>query len=302
MRTILSKTAFLLTAAILTACAPPEDTANIMSTAEVMESAKDSDWRDLDMANTVYMQLENGIVIIELAPQFAPNHVANIKTLIREKYFDGLFVIRSHDNYVAQWGDANESNPRSMKSAKTKLDPEWESEWTAELPFTEIKDGDIYQPYAGYSYGFPVAGDKRKGLIGLAHCYGMVGVGRDSKPNSGNGSSLYAVTGHAPRHLDRNVTLVGRVYSGMEHLSSLPRGTEALGFYKTPQEFTGVTSMRMAKDVPPQARKPLQILRTDTDVFKEYLKARRYRSEEWFVDPAGRLELCNVPMPIRVKP
>ena len=279
-----------------------QSTETPMSTSEVMEAATDADWRDLDQDNVIYMELESGLVIIELAPQFAPEHVANIKTLVKEDYFDGLWVIRSHDNYVAQWGEAETETPKSLGSAKANLDPEWESDWKADMPFAKIVDGDIYQADAGYAYGFPVAGNKAKGRIGLAHCYGMVGVGRGGEADSGNGSSLYAVTGHSPRHLDRNVTLVGRVWQGIENLSALPRGTEPLGFYASPEEYTEIYSAYLGSELTEDLQVPLQILRTDTDTFENYLKARRHRSEEWFLDPAGRLELCNVPMPVRNQP
>lgn len=274
-----------------------------MNSSEVVASASDSDWRDIKQENLLYMELENGMVVIELAPEFAPEHVANIKTLVSERYFDGLWVIRSHDNYVAQWGDPNEADAaKPLGSAVTEIAPEWERNWPSSLPVTPLIDGDIYQPDAGYAYGLPVAGDKSKNKIGLAHCYGMVGVGRGNELNSGNGSSLYVVTGHAPRHLDRNVTLVGRVYKGIELLSSLPRGTEALGFYATPEEYTKVYSIRRGTEMPSFKQVHLQQLRTDTIVFENFLKARRYRTEDWFVDPAGRLELCNVTVPLREKP
>jgi len=272
---------------------------NILTTAEALEAADDTDWRAVDPENTLYMELESGMVIIELAPQFAPNHVANIQTLVREDYFDGLWVIRSHDNYVAQWGDADEENPKSLGSATEKLAPEWERNWPDDLPVTLLKDGDVYQEQAGYAYGFPVAGHKSKGKIGMAHCYGMVGVGRGGEIDSGNGSSLYAVTGHSPRHLDRNVTLVGRVLIGIEHLSSLPRGTGPLGFYETAEEYAGIKTVRLGSEMPEAERTNLRVLRTNTKVFEDYLDARRYRKEDWFVDPAGRLSVCNVPMPIR---
>ncbi|HEX6397445.1 MAG TPA: hypothetical protein VFZ95_08480, partial [Steroidobacteraceae bacterium] len=48
------------------------------TTAQVLESAQPSDWRRPDPANILYMELPAGRVIIELAPRFAPEHVANI--------------------------------------------------------------------------------------------------------------------------------------------------------------------------------------------------------------------------------
>ena len=63
----------------------------------------------------------------------------------------------------------------------------------------------MYADEVGFSDGFPVARDPRNGKMWLAHRYGMVGAGRDNAPDSGGGTELYAVIGHAPRQLDRNV-------------------------------------------------------------------------------------------------
>ena len=124
----------------------------------------------------------------------------------------------------------------------------------------------------------------------------MVGAGRDNDVDSGGGTELYVVTGHAPRHLDRNVTLVGRVVQGMELLSSLPRGSGALGFYEKPEQRTPIRSIRVAADVPEAERAPLEVLRTDTPTFAAYVEARRNRHEEWFKVPAGRIDVCNIPL------
>ena len=141
-----------------------DETKERLSTGQVLDAITDENWRDISQDNTLYMTLDNGgQIIIELAPQFAPAHVSNIKTLVGEDYFDGLHVIRSHDNYVAQWGEAETETPRSLGSAKPALDPEWESDWSSDLPVTLMPDGDIYQADAGYAYGFPVAGNKAKG-------------------------------------------------------------------------------------------------------------------------------------------
>ena len=68
----------------------------------VIAASQDSDWRSLDPDNTLYMQLNDGLVVFELAPNFAPAHVANIRKLVSNRYFDGLAIIRSQDNYVVQ--------------------------------------------------------------------------------------------------------------------------------------------------------------------------------------------------------
>jgi peptidylprolyl isomerase len=269
------------------------------SVADVIKASKPSDWRALDPENTLYMELPGGRVIIELAPDFAPNHAANIKALVRENYFDGLAVIRSQDNFVAQWGDPDETNPRPMKTAKAKLKAEFTIPMKNDKHFTRLPDVDGYAPQVGHSNGFPSARDPKTGQAWLAHCYGMVGVGRDNDADSGGGSSLYAVTGHAPRHLDRNITVVGRVVSGMPLLSSLPRGPAPMGFYGKPELNLPIKSVRIAADVPEAERSKFEVMRTESASFKAAVEAQRNRGGPWNKVAAGHVELCNAPIPVR---
>src|SRR5277367_626699 len=233
-------------------------------TADILAASTPSDWRPLDPENTLYMELASGRVVIELAPAFAPNHVANVKALAREHYYDGLAIIRVQDNYVVQWADPNAERPelaRKIEGAHKTLPGEFDRPLDPKLPFTPLVDPDTYAPEVGFSDGFPVARDPKFGRAWLVHCYGMVGAGRDNDVDSGGGTELYVVTGHAPRHLDRNVTLVGRVVQGMEMLSDLPRGTGALGYYEKPEQRVPIKSMRVASDVPASQRTELEVLR-----------------------------------------
>ena len=107
--------------------------------------------------------------------------------------------------------------------------------------------------------------------------------------------------GHAPRHLDRNVTLLGRVVQGMELLSALPRGPAPMGFYDKAELRVPIKAVRLAADVPESERTDLEVLRTDTAVFQALIESRRNRREEWFQVPAGRIEIDNVPIPVRLK-
>jgi peptidylprolyl isomerase len=265
--------------------------------ADVLAAAKPSDWRALDPENTLYLELTAGRVVIELAPGIAPRHVANIKTLARQSYFDGLVFMRSQDNYVVQWGDPD--GKKTMGTAHKRLPAEL-TVAAAGQPFTRLEARDAYAHLVGFLAGFPAARDTAH--LWLAHCYGMVGAGRDDAADSGNGSELYVVIGHAPRHLDRNVTLVGRVVKGIEILSVLPRGTGALGFYEKPEHHVPIASIKVAADVPEATRTHLEILRTDTATFTALVESRRHRRESWFLHPAGNIELCNVPLPVRARP
>ncbi|HEX6200452.1 MAG TPA: peptidylprolyl isomerase [Thermoanaerobaculia bacterium] len=289
--------------------APPEAAPPAAPTsAEVLEAAAPSDWRALDPERTLYVELPGGRVVIELAPEFAPRHVENVVKLAREGYFDGLAVLRSQENYVVQWGDpkAGEEGARAMRTGKAGLAAEFDRpiarDGGGDLPFTALPDGDVYAPEVGFTLGFPVARDRAAGRTWLAHCYAMVGAGRGDTADSGSGAELYVVIGHSPRHLDRNVTLLGRVVRGMEVLSTLPRGTGALGFYEDPAEHVPVRSVKVAADLPAAERTPLELLRTDTATFEAWIASRRHRRESWFLDPVGRIELCNVPLPVRAPP
>ncbi len=59
----------------------------------------------MDKENTLYMDLDYGRVVIELLPDVAPNHVARIKELTRQGFYDGLKFHRVIDGFMAQTGD-----------------------------------------------------------------------------------------------------------------------------------------------------------------------------------------------------
>jgi peptidylprolyl isomerase len=294
---------FVLMAALMLGPSFAAEAPKSRSMAELLAKANPSDWRRPDPENTLYLELAKGRVLIELAPEFAPRHVANVKALVREKYFDGLAILRAQDNYVVQWGDPNAEKPeaRKMTNGIAKLPPEFDRAIDSHMEFSRLKDGDVYAKEVGFWRGFPVARDPKSHKTWLIHEYGMVGAGRDNAPDSGSGAELYVVIGQAPRQLDRNVTLIGRVLRGMELLSTMPRGKAAMGFYEKEEERTPIKSIRVAADVPAEERTEIEVLRTDTYFFKELVESRRNRREEWFVRPAGKIGIENVPVPVRGK-
>ena len=121
-------------------------------------------------------------------------------------------------------------------------------------------------------------------------------------PDAGTGAELYTVIGQAPRQLDRNIAVVGRIIEGMEHLSSLPRGMGALGFYEKAEERTPIRAVRLASDLPAGERPDFQFLATDSDSFLRYADSRANRRDPFFLVPAGGADICNIPVPTRRKP
>ena len=294
----------LLLAACTTTAQPPITTpATARTMQQILDDSRPSDWRALDPADTLYLELDSGRVVIELAPALAPEHVANIRALARGHYWDGLDIYRSHDNFVVQFGDPTEDEGarKPIGDAKASLPAEFDRP-AAGVPFTVLPDVDGWAPQVGFSAGFPAARDPAEGRAWLAHCYGALGAGRGMAADSSNGTELYVVTGQSPRQLDRNITLVGRVVHGIERLSALPRGTGPLGFQEDPADYVPIRSVRLASEVPPADRSDLQVLRTDTPLFTELVESRRNRRDDWYLRPAGHIDLCNVPVPVREAP
>jgi peptidylprolyl isomerase len=270
-----------------------------VTVADLLANSPPQDWRTPAPDNTLYLDIPTGRVIIELAPRLAPAHVANIRALARAHYFDGLAIVRVQDNYVVQWGDPEQK--RAVPAGVHLVAPEFSADRSVGRRFERLNEQDVYAAEVGFLDGFPAGRDPRSGQVWLAHCYGMVGVGRDDPPES-DGTEMYAVIGHAPRQLDRNVTLVGRVLEGIERLSSLPRGSGEMGFYTPSERPVPIVSMRIAADLPPAERAPIEVLRTDSATFHTVLEQRRNRREPWFKFNPGHIELCNVPLPVRAPP
>ena len=289
------RTFLLLIAALLVGAAP----ANKLPTPnDIVAGAPASAWKTIPADELMVIDLKNGgRVVIQLAPTFAPVHVANIQALARSAYWNGASVYRVQDDYVAQWG-LNDSG----KPWPAGVNPKPPAEYVRPLKglkITPLGSPDPYAPAAGFVDGWPVGYSPKAGWATLAHCYGSVGVGRDLAPDTGTGGELYAVIGHGPRQLDRNIALVGRVIDGIDRFSTLPRGTEALGFYKNKSQYAPIASIRLASDMPVTDRPAYQVMDTASPTFARYLKLRANRHDTFYEVPAGGVDLCNVQVPVR---
>ena len=322
-----------IAAASLILPAIASEPAPIPSPGEIAEAAPASDWIAIAPSDLFVMDLapdakgEPRRVVIQLMPApFSQGWIGNIRKLAAAHWWDGTSINRVQDNYVVQWGDATEKKAlptglvavpesayettlgedlRAALRAKIKADED-----ALRAAFRQPSDGKIRaikraisrDPYADETVafrGWPIAIDRQAQTGWPVHCYGMVGVGRNMSPDTGSGAELYAVIGHAPRHLDRNIAVVGRVISGIEHLSSLPRGTEALGFYKADAERTLITSIRIANELPAAEQPEFEYLSTESDSFARYADARANRGDPFFIRPAGGADICNIPVPVR---
>ena len=290
-----------------------------LSPGEIVAAAPQAEWVRIAPSDLLVMDLAPGakdrrrrVVIQLMPPPFSQGWIGNIRKLVAAHWWDGLSVNRVQDNYVAQWGDADGEDKAKAKALPAGLQKPSEADYTAPTRLVRMIDkpprrgvvrvgdanvvqGDAYADFAEFDRGWPLGSDG--GRDWPIHCYGMVGVGRNLSPDTGSGAELYAVIGHAPRHLDRNIALVGRVIEGIEHLSSLPRGTGALGFFETPEERTRILSIRLGPEVP--GLPAYEYLSTESATFARYADARANRRDPFFIKPAGGADICNIPVPVR---
>ena len=305
---VMIKKPFLFTCAAMLAALPlsaqvpaqPE----FLAPSEIVAKANVKEWAAIAPSDLLVMDLAplNGKVrrvVIQLMPApFSQGWVGNIRKLAAAKWWDGTSINRVQDNYVAQWGDATEKKALPEGLA-TVPESEYVTEDFVGRPFYSLEGSwrDSYSHDTGFYRGWPIAFGKEG--YWPVHCYGMVGVGRNLSPDTGTGAELYTVIGHAPRHLDRNIALVGRVIEGIEHLSSLPRGTGALGFYEKEEERVPILSVRLGNEI--EGLPAYEYLSTENASFSAYADARANRRDAFFIKPAGGADICNIPVPVRRK-
>jgi cyclophilin family peptidyl-prolyl cis-trans isomerase len=282
---------------------------------EIVAKATADEWVAIAPSDLMLMDLAPDAkgkprrVVIQLMPApFSQGWIGNIRKLAAARWWDGTSVNRVQDNYVVQWGDATEKKalpkglavvPKSEYVVGTiNLVGRPAPRVKAKRTWQESLNVDPYSARTGHKNGWPVATGKSSDMW-PTHCYGMVGVGRNLSPDTGTGAELYTVIGHAPRHLDRNIALVGRVIEGIEHLSSLPRGTGALGFYEKEEERVPILSVRIGSEASNLPK--FEYLSTESKSFAKYADARANRRDPFFNVPAGGADICNIPVPVRRK-
>ena len=284
---ILTVTFLLVFVQLISAEPKKNKSEKLRSPYTIIEQAKASGWRTVDNDNTLYIELDSGRVVVELSSQFAPNHVKNIKALARENFYDGLSIYRFVEGFVAQGGDQKGEKP--VKNASREIKSERFS--TTNNSFTPLGYADGFAPQTGFVNGFAAA-KNNNGESWLVHCPGAFAMARGSSVDSG-GTEFYIVLGHAPRYLDRNVTVFGRVISGMQHVQSLQRQSES------DQPINPIRTIQVAADLNKDQQENWQTMKTDSKDFKEIIRSRAQRPEAWFIEQANYVDVCGVPVPTR---
>jgi len=276
-------------------------------------SAKDKlIWNQLDPDNTVYLQLQEGTVVIELNPEFAPKTVQHLKALLEEQFYRGLSFYRVIDGFVAQAGDESDiGDANDIPALKREFEINWPlkpddkekaKDWQP-MSWTPVQSDDMFAPYTGFINGFAAARDKKKaGKAWLTHCPGTVAMARGNDPDTGS-TDFYIVIGQAPRYLDRNLTIFGRVVWGMDIVQRIKRGPALKnGIIEEDLDRSYIKRMRLASSLDENKRLNIYVADTNSNGFKQSLKERRNRNHKFFHHkPPKVLDICQVPVPARLE-
>ncbi len=198
-----------------------------------------------------------GRIVAELAPELAPKHVEQIRTLALEHFYDGLTFFRVIDQFMAQTGDPENTGKGGSKRP----------DLPAEFTFRRGADGfaPVAQPTGGesgfvgampvYSQASALMEMTRDGKVTAwgAFCPGVLGMARDSNPDSAN--SQFFLMRQAYPSLEKNYTAFGRVLSGLDVVRAIKAGEPV------PEPQDRMTRVRLATDLPP-AERP-RVLRED---------------------------------------
>ncbi len=281
------------------ACAEEQHKAapTIKTSAASFPASSPSDWRGIDAENTLYITTQHGTAVVELAPEFAPKHVAQVKTLTRQKFYDDISFHRVISDFMNQTGD-----PRGDGTGDSEL-----PDIDAEFIFRRGEDMDVtitgQQMFAsgeaevGFYKAFPVGTqsismamltkDGKVNAWGL-HCPNVASMARSSEPNSAN-SQFFLMRGEALQ-LNQEYSVWGTTVWGREVLEKIKVGTkgETQGFVPDIMQ-----KVRIAADVPQNERINVQVMRTDSAAFKTYMDSLKTEDGK----PAN---ICDIEVPTRL--
>lgn len=268
-------------------------------------------WRPVDPENLIVLDLGTGKAYIELFPEAAPAHAAQLRRLVREGFYDLEAFYRVIEGHVAQAGREFDQAIGDVPTLP------FEAERAAGAAgFTPHGNADLFAPEVGHRSGFAVG--RENGQEWLLNCPGALGMARNEPPESG--ATEFFIPLQPRRYLDRNYTIFGRVIAGMEHIHRLPRvdpsteeEAEAL-FGEDPElayqirqyrrsklDPNLIISARIAADLPAKKRPAFEVMDTGSAEWAELKESKRdYSGIRALAKPPPKmLDICTLPVPAR---
>lgn len=297
MKTTLSlKTALRASAFSVLAVAGPACSAEVPETyaaGEVKADASfpESAWRTVDAEDLILIDTAYGVIGVELFPEIAPNHVAQVKALARDGFYDGVVFHRVIQGFMNQTGDGANGDGTGDSTL-----PDIAAEFTFRrgedmgMTLVSSRGNEQQQIATGFYKGLPVASqpisqailtkDGKVAAFGL-HCRGVTSMARTSEPNSAN--SQFFLMRDKAEHLDAQYSVWGSTVMGHNYLTSFKVGvTGEAGF--VPDQMN---SVKVAADVPEGDRPTVQVLDTTSDAFTTWIATQAYD------------DVCDVQIPTR---
>jgi peptidylprolyl isomerase len=256
-------------------------------------------WRTPPPDQLIYLQLTTGTVIIELAPFMAAKNVNQFRALVNEGFYDGLDFYRVLDGFVAQGGDITQQKASGVNG---KLPAEFTRTAPADSAFMLVQGAEFIAPQTGFLQGFAAGRDPNSKLEWLLHCPGVVAMGRNVAPDSAH-SEFYITIGQAPRHLDRNMSVIGKVIYGMPSVQALKRAhmNNTSGVISDKQRRSKILRARLGTDVPPQERIAVQVQNERSAAVTQRLSSARSLDNEFYhFKGNGNLDICYYNLQTRV--
>jgi peptidylprolyl isomerase len=160
-----------------------------------------------------------------------------------------------------------------------------------------VQKPDLFAAETGFIDGFAAGRDLAAGKTWLLHCPGAVAMARNDGADSSR-TDFYIVIGQAPRYLDRNMNVFGRVIHGMEAVQRIRRGPAGdNGVIRDDTQASRIRGLVIASDIPEGERREAYVMDTGSEGFADLLDDRRERKQRFFHhQPPPVLDACQVPM------
>jgi peptidylprolyl isomerase len=250
-----------------------------------------ADWRTPDPNDVLVIDTNKGRIIVEMVPEVAPGHVARIRELAHENFYDGLRFFRVIEGFMDQTGDPLNSGEGG--SSKPDIKAEFTFRRGADMPFGMAADQSVAE--IGFVKSLPVMTQsmmlapmtRDQKVSGWAlYCPGVGGMARGSEEDSAN--SQFFLMRNAYPSLEKRYTAWGRVIAGQQVVTAIKVGEPV----EQPQDR--MEKVRLLADIPEAQRPKIRVIDPKSPWFKrEIERVRRAKGADF--------SACDVNIPVEVK-